>query len=66
MTHKLNRDQSTVIAPDIKWLPIDELAPRGVRMLLIDKSQGIAYIRQHTKGDQFTHWFPLPSMEKGN
>ena len=64
MPHKLNRDQSAVVAEDQKWIPIGPFTPVGVRMLLIDEKQGIAYIRQHTKDDQFTHWSPIPTFRK--
>ena len=64
MTHKLNKDQSVAIDPERKWIPIGPFTPVGVRMLLIDEKQGIAYIRQHTKSDQFTHWSPIPTFRK--
>lgn len=64
MTIKLNKDQSALIATNHNWIPIDRNTPRGVRMLLIDSNQGIAYIRQHIKDDGFTHWFPIPTFEK--
>lgn len=64
MPHKLNRDQSAVVAEDQKWIPLGPFTPVGVRMLLIDEKQGIAYIRQHTKDDKFTHWSPIPTFRK--
>jgi hypothetical protein len=63
MTHKLNSDRTAVIAPDVKWIPIDENTPIGMRMQLIERAQGVAYTRVHHKGDGFTHWFPLPTFE---
>lgn len=64
MTYKLNKDQSAAVAPDIKWLPIDEYTPLGVRMNLIERRQNICYVRIHTRGDGFTHWSPLPTFPK--
>lgn len=64
MTHKLTSDGAAVVAPDIKWLKIDANTPMGARMLLIEKAQGVAYIRSRMKGDGFDHWFPLPTFEK--
>ena len=63
MTHKLNSDRTAVIAPDVKWIPIDENTPIGCRMQLIERAQGVAYTRVHHRGDGFTHWFPLPTFE---
>jgi hypothetical protein len=63
MTHKLNSDRTAVIAPDVKWIPIDKNTPIGCRMQLIERAQGVAYTRVHHKGDGFTHWFPLPTFE---
>ena len=64
MIHKLNSDKTAVVAPDVKWLPIDEHTPIGAKMQVIDKAQNIAYIRVHYKGDGFTHWFPVPTFDK--
>jgi hypothetical protein len=32
-------------------------------MLLIEKAQGVAYIRARMKDDNFTHWHPLPTFK---
>lgn len=64
MTHKLTADGAAVVAPDVKWLLIDERTPIGSRMQVIDKAQNIAYTRAHYKGDGFTHWFPVPTFSK--
>lgn len=61
MTHKLTADGAAVVAPDVKWIKIDERTHIGRRMQLIDKKQNIAYTRVHYKGDGFTHWFPVPT-----
>lgn len=63
MTFKLDSTRSAVVAPEVKWIPIDEHTPIGVRMQLCEKAQGVAYIRTHLKGDGFTHWFPLPTFD---
>ena len=64
MTHKLSSDGAAVVAPDVKWLRIDERTPIGAKMQIIDKAQNIAYTRIHYKGDGFTHWFPVPTFDK--
>jgi hypothetical protein len=60
MIHKITTDRAAVVTPAIKWLPIDQDTPIGSKMLLIDKAQGVAYLRVHLKGDGFTHWYGLP------
>lgn len=62
MNHKLTNDGAAVVAPSINWLPIDNKTPTGSKMLLIDRRQGIAYLRIHLQGDGFTHWYPLPTF----
>jgi len=64
MTHKLTYDKSAVVAPQTKWIPIDDETPIGSKMLLIEKAQGIAYLRTHFRGDGFTHWCGLPVWPK--
>lgn len=64
MTHKLTADGAAVVAPSVKWLKIDKDTPVGSRMQLIERAQGVAYTRIHHKGDNFTHWFPLPTFDE--
>lgn len=64
MTHKLTADGAAAVAPNIHWLPITKDTPVGTRMQLVDKSQGVAYIRTHFTDDGFTHWHPLPTFKK--
>ena len=66
MTHKLNSDKTAAVAPDVKWLRIDERTPIGVRMQLVDRAQNIAFTRVHHKGDGFTHWFPVPTYDEND
>lgn len=47
----------------VKWLPIDEHTPRGVKLLLISDKYGVAQIGIHTSfSGFFTHWCPLPTF----
>jgi hypothetical protein len=64
MTHKLTHDKAAVVAPTIKWLPIDENTPIGAKMMLIDSDQGVAYLRSHYHDDGFNYWHPLPTFNK--
>ena len=62
-THKPTHDNAAIVAPSLKWIPITKDTPLGSKMLLIEKTQGVAYARTHLKGDGFTHWHPLPTFE---
>ena len=64
MTHKLSSDGAAVVAPNVKWIRIDERTPIGCRMQLVDKAQNIAFTRVHHKSDGFTHWFPVPTYDE--
>ena len=64
MTHKLTADGAAIVAPDIHWLPMTDTVPIGTRMLLIEKKQGVAYVRAHLPRDGFDHYFPLPTFKK--
>lgn len=63
MTHKLSSDGAAVVN-ECLYMHIDDRTPIGVRMILVDSRQGIAYIRPHRKGDGFDLWHPLPVMPK--
>lgn len=64
MKHRLTADGAAAVAPDVHWMPITKDVPIGARMLLIEKSQGVAYVRDHFADDGFDHWFPLPTFKK--
>lgn len=64
MTHKITADGAAAVTPSVNWLPIDDATPIGVRMMLIEKAQGVAYTRTHQRNDGFDHWFPLPTFKK--
>ena len=64
MTHKPTADGAAIVTPDIHWKPIDALTPIGARMLLIEKSQGVAYVRAHFSNDGFRHWLTLPTFAR--
>lgn len=60
--HHVTHDGAAVVSSGIRWLPIDALTPRGSKCLVIDKAQGVAYLREIHTGDGFTHWHPLPKF----
>jgi hypothetical protein len=64
-THKLSSDRAASVAPEFKWLPINEHTPRGAKMLLINRAAGVAHIGLHSASDTFySHWAPLPTFTK--
>jgi len=62
MTHKISSDGAAAIAPEIKYLPVNDHTPVGVKMILAERAQGIAFIRTRRKGDGFDLWLPLPTI----
>ncbi len=64
MTITLDSTRSAVVIDSIKWIPIDEHTPIGAKCLVIDKQQGISYLREYRHGYGWTHWHPLPRFEK--
>jgi hypothetical protein len=48
------------------WQPIGPNTPRGVKLQLVNKRDGVAYFGLYNGGAQATHWAPLPTFAKGN
>lgn len=63
MTHKI-KDRTVAVSTEVCWMPIDDKTPLGVKMMLINKRQGIAVISIRRAQDSWTHWFPLPRFEE--
>jgi len=64
VTH-LNADQTVAIDPATKWIPINALTPRGVKLQLINKAAGVALYGALLPGDTFfTHYYPVPTFDK--
>ena len=60
--YKLDSTQSTVVADDYYWIPIDKNTPKYMKVLLLGRS-GVATMGHYEAlpGTQFwTHWAPLP------
>ena len=60
MTHHITHNHTAVVSQTMAWLPMDAATPQGVKCLVIDQTQGIAYLRDYWPGDGWTHWHPLP------
>lgn len=63
--HTLTHNNAAVVSQTINWIPVDETTPCGAKCLVIDQSQGIAYLRNYWPGHGWTHWSPLPRFKEG-
>lgn len=60
-----NSDRTAVVDRTYHWLPIDANTPRGCKLQLIRKDDGVAHYGQLFSGDKhWTHWAPLPTFKK--
>lgn len=65
MTYKLTADGAAAVDPATRWRKIDEHTPRGTKLQLISKPNGVAQYGKYMAGDKFfTHWHPLPVFDK--
>lgn len=60
MTHSPNTARTALVSTTEEWLTISDQTPTGMKCLVIDKAQGIAYLRDYWPGHGWTHYFPLP------
>lgn len=55
-----------IVDPGIFWRPIDADTPRGAKLQLINRRDGVAHYGQFFGKDQhWTHWAPLPRFKEG-
>jgi len=60
---KLTADKSAVVHTQLKWLSIAaQEPPRGAKVMLINRTLGCATIGVWYPGNDWTHWFPLPTF----
>jgi len=63
----LNGNKTVAIDPEYHWREIDKDTPRGVKIQLINKADGVAMYGALISSDRyFTHWAPLPTFRKHN
>ena len=65
MTHSPDSTGKALVSSAIEWIPVSDATPTGVRCLVIDEKQGIAYLREYWPKDGWSHYFPLPKLPKG-
>jgi hypothetical protein len=64
VTIQQTSDGQAVVDTTHRWIPIAEKAPpTGPKILLIDRRLGVAVLGSYRKGDNFTHWAPLPKFK---
>lgn len=62
-----NSDQTVAVDREYHWRPIDADTPRGVKLQLICKADGVAtYSHLPSVPQRWTHWAPLPTFAKGD
>ena len=62
-THKLNADQTVVVATDVFWNEDMSQAPRGVKLQLLGAG-GVAYYGTYNGDPFWVGWCPLPKRRK--
>lgn len=62
---EVNSDRTAAVDRNTKWIPIDENTPRGVKLQLISKKNGVALYATYSPSNTFfTHYYPLPTFDK--
>lgn len=65
MSIKETTDKVATVDTEYHWRPIDERAPLGTKVQLINRRDGVAiYGHIRSSDNTFTHWAPLPSFSK--
>lgn len=59
---KLTNDGKALVAPDVKYKPIDPSAPPRGKCILINRFQGVAVIGEYRREFGWTHYSPLPTF----
>lgn len=62
---KIDSTGKAMVSSASEWIPVSKTTPIGVKVLVIDEKQGIAYLRPYWPKDGWTHWYPLPKFPKG-
>lgn len=62
---KTTSDGAATVDMTYFWRPIDNNTPRGTKLQLINRRDGVAHYGQFFgKDPHWTHWAPLPTFEK--
>ena len=61
---KVDSTGKALVSDIVHWIPVSDATPTGVKCLVIDETQGIAYLRPYWPGEGWTHTYPLPKFLK--
>lgn len=66
MTTKTTHDQLALVDIEHNWIPIDPAKPppMGVKLLLINRSLGVAVIGNYSTNTTWTHYAGLPTFKR--
>lgn len=65
MSVKVNAARSAAVNQNTFWISVDETPPpAGVKLLLINRANGVACLGTYTARHQWTHWQGLPKFEE--
>ena len=62
MSPKQDGTGAAVVDRAYPWIPVDANTPRGSKLQLIVKADGVALHGQYQPGTGWTHWAPLPTF----
>lgn len=57
---KLTSDGAAAVNTKFFWIPVGPDTPRGVKLQLINRKDGVAHYGHYTVGAPYTHWQALP------
>lgn len=61
---KIDSTGQALVSSATEWIPVSASTPTGVKCLVIDEKQGIAYLREYRPSGGWTHYHPLPKFPK--
>ena len=62
MKEKLTSDRAALVAPDLKYKPIDPASPPQGKCIFINRLQGVAVIGEYRKDFGWDMYHPLPTF----
>ena len=63
VTIKKTSDGAAVVDTGYHWIAVTEIEPPSGKLQLINKRMGIAVYGIFIKGQNWTHWAPLPTFK---
>ena len=67
MTIKTTSDNAAVVDTEFHWVDVNaRQPPLGTKILVINKTYGVATIGLWQRSSWWTHWAPLPTFKKND